>query len=236
MNETVNEFICKQCTYCCTKQSTQINTTLLEIKLIKTALSLSVKELFLKNILSFIPFVRTDDLTKFEVEIGLKRPCPLLENGGCKVYEFRPINCRMYPYWYITNCIENEVDCTRNVKVDVKTGMKYRHYEKILGRIIIDEEKRTNEFLKRSGLNQTVDLSKNDDAKRLVELFLRSSKDSDVEKSRKYANKLTKLAKTKIDVDSLMQKIDLIEKEVESIDIEKTFEEIKSAEKILESE
>ena len=235
MGEYKTEFSCNRCGYCCTDPSTQINMTLLDIKWMSDITKMSVKEMFEKDVISFIPFVKTQDFTLFEVDFGIKRPCPLYKENGCTVYEGRPMNCRIFPYWFITNNVQDDLECTKNLKLDPMVHFKYKMYERMLGQVLIDEGKRTDEFIKRVGITQTIDISKEEDVPRIVKLFKKAA-ENDPEKAQKYAQKLMKIADKKVKRDELLKKVYLVEEEIEKLNFDEKIDIIINAEGILDSE
>lgn len=235
MSEYKSEFSCNRCGYCCTDPSTQINMTLLDIKWLSDIMKLSVVELFEKDIVSFIPFVRTEDFTVFDVEFGIKRPCPMYKENKCQVYQGRPMNCRIFPYWFITNNVQDDLECTKNLKIDPMTHFKYKMYERMLGQVLLDEGKITDEFIAKTGITQRIDISKEEDVLRIVKLFKKAAI-NDPDKAQKYAQKLMKIADKKVDRETLLKKVYLVEEEIKKIDFNEKIEVIINAEGILDSE
>lgn len=231
-----SEFICNRCGYCCTDESTQINISLLDLKWLSDVLKMRVKDLFLKDIVSFIPFVSDDDFTKYDVEFGIKRPCPMYENNKCTIYQGRPTNCRIFPYWLITHKVEDEdIPCLKGLKIDPMTDFKYKMYENMIGSMILEESRLTEEFIAKIGVDQKIDISKDNDAKKLIDLF-KKTKDIDGKKAQGYAQKLMKIAESKVDKVKLLEKIDLIENEVNKTNFDEKINTIINAEALLDSD
>lgn len=228
-------FECNNCGYCCTDPSTQINMSLLDIKWLSDYMNMSVSELFRKEIVTFIPFISTDDFSQFDVEFGMKRPCPLFKDSKCTVYNARPMNCRVFPYWFITNQIEDEVECTKGVKPDPMTFFKYRMYERMIGEKLLDQGQTTEEFIKKIGADQHIDLSENDEAKKLVKLMKRRSKAND-EQAQKFARKLMNLADEKVDRERLSKLVPLIDESISKMNFDKEIDMLINAEALLDSE
>ncbi len=233
--EIKTEFSCSNCGYCCTDPSTQINITLIEIKYLSDYLKMSVKELFEKDIISFIPFISTEDFSVFDVEFGMKRPCPLYKDNKCTIYEARPMNCRIFPYWFITNDMPDEVECTKDVKPDPITFFKYRMYERMIGEMILKQSKDTEEFIKKIGTDQKIDFRDNEKVKKLVKLMKRRSRETD-DKAQKIARKLMKMAESLVDKKRLLKKIPLIEEEIKKQDYKREIEIILNSDAIIDGE
>lgn len=235
MSEYKTEFNCDRCGYCCTDPSTQINMTLMDIKWLSDDLKLSVTELFEKDIISFIPFVKSEDFTIFDVEFGIKRPCPMYKDNKCSVYIGRPMNCRIFPYWYITNDVQDDLKCTKNLKIDPMTHFKYKMYERMLGQVLLDEGKRTDEFIAKHNIIQRIDISKEEDVPRIVKLFKKAAINNP-DKAQRYAQKLMKLADKKVERVTLLKKIYLVEEEIEKISFDEKMDIVINSEALLDSE
>ena len=231
--EKKTSFKCNNCGYCCTDQSTQINMTLLDIKWLSDCTKMSVKELFLKEIVAFVPFIRTENFSIFDVEFGMKRPCPLYKNNKCEAYDGRPMNCRIFPYWFITNKIADELECIQNIELLPSIFFKYKMYERIVGEMIMAQSMETEEFIKRIDAGQTIDFSSEPELKRLMRIYKRKTTEND-RSSVRIAKKLMELADKKVDREKLNKKIDLIEKEINSRSYDKDIDMLLNAEAILD--
>ena len=71
-------------------------------------------------------------------------PCKFRKNGKCSIYEARPVNCRIFPYWVFALIPENEVkrllkdyECKYNFK-DKKL---YKNYQEALAKVLLEEAK-----------------------------------------------------------------------------------------------
>ncbi|MBR9690466.1 YkgJ family cysteine cluster protein [Candidatus Woesearchaeota archaeon] len=210
----MKEFECERCGYCCTHISTQINMSLLDIKWLSDYTKKSVKRLFDEGMVSFVPFIRAEDLSTFDVELGLKRPCPMYKDKKCVVYHARPMNCRTFPYWLINHKIPDSLACIQGVE----PAEKYKEYERTVGKILLDEGLKTERFMKKIGAYQRIDLS---DEKKYLDLKKDFEKTNNRDEMEKLSDKMIKLAEKKIDK-KLFEKIPLIQKEVEkrSFDVE----------------
>ncbi len=230
-----DHFVCdrENCNFCCTDPSTQINMTLLDIKWLSDFMKLTVKELFEKEFVTFIPFLKAKDFSVFEVDFGMKRPCPLYIDNKCSVYEGRPMNCRMFPYWFITNRIEDDLDCIKSVEPSPANFIKYRTYERVIGEILLRQGKETEEFIKRIGATQTIDLSDEPDLKRLLKIYKKRSEEND-KTSMRLAKRLMRIAHEKVDRKRLDLKIELINDEINKMNFDKDIEMLINAEAILD--
>lgn len=233
--EKRDHFYCNDCGYCCIDPSTQINMTLLDIKWLSDYMHMSIKELFTKEIVTFIPFLKAKDFSIFEVDFGMKRPCPLFIDNKCSVYEGRPMNCRIFPYWFITNKIEDELECINSVEPSPMNMIKYKMYERMLGEILLRHGKETEEFIKKIDANQIIDLTSEPELKRLLKIYKKRSAEND-KSSIRLAKKLMVLAEKKVDKKRLNAKIDLIEEEINKMNFDKDIDMLINADVILDGE
>lgn len=230
-----DSFECNHCGFCCKDMSTQINLTLLDIKWLSDTTKMSVKTLFLKKIIEFTPFIRPESLSIFDVEIGMKRPCPLYKNNKCAAYEGRPMNCRIFPYWFITNKIEDSLSCIQNIELSPEASIKYMMYERIIGEMIMKQSKETEEFMKKISATQIINLSNYEDIEKSVSICTKKMMENNKQKS-KFAKKLMVFAEKKVDKKILNTKIDLIEKEIKKLNLEKEIDMLINAEALLDGE
>jgi Fe-S-cluster containining protein len=219
------EFTCDNCGFCCTDQATQINLSLLDIKWLSDYLNMSVKTLFDKKIVDFIPFIRTDDLSLFDIELGLKKPCPLYDGKLCKAYPARPMNCRTFPYWLINHKIPDDLKCIQGVQ----STKNYKEYERIVGKLLISESEKTEKFLKKIGARQRIALSKNKDFKKIEEKFERAkNKDEMMEITGEMMSFSSRYVDKKV-----YEKIVLIDKKIKKQSFDEKIDELIKAEELI---
>lgn len=223
MNE---EFVCNHCGFCCTDENTQINLTFLDIKLLSEKLEKPVSQLFADGDIAFTPFANGEDLSLFEVEIGLKKPCKFFKNNNCSIYHLRPMNCRTFPYWLINHDIENDVECIQNIKLTDANKNRYKTYEKKVGRILVEQSEVTDYFLRKIGAKKTINLSDDEAFQKLIKKF-RNAKD--VETQKQIAKKMLILAEKQTKQTDHKMFIPLIEKEIERNNYDKLIDIIMDA-------
>jgi Fe-S-cluster containining protein len=88
-------FSCTQCSYCCRNEPGYVFLSEKDLSalLIKTSMT---KEEFIESYCKIADF-------GFEKKISIREKpnndCIFWEDGGCQVYEARPLQCRSYPFW-----------------------------------------------------------------------------------------------------------------------------------------
>ena len=161
------KFNCTHCEKCCCETATQIKLTVLDLIRLSKALGKPVSSLFF-GYLGFKPFL--EDGSVYSFEPGLNIPCVFYDDSKqkdkCNVYNSRPLNCRMFPFWILVQfskkgISDNETPCLSDLKLDKDEVEKYEKYSEKLGRIIDEEENVTQEIMKRLNAVKKVDLSSN---------------------------------------------------------------------------
>ncbi|OGM02123.1 hypothetical protein A3K72_04090 [Candidatus Woesearchaeota archaeon RBG_13_36_6] len=160
------EFKCLHSGKCCEKVYTQISLTLGDIIRIAHFLDWPVEKLFEQNIVGIKPFGVSENV--FEYELGLTIPCKFRINKRCKIYEARPLNCRLFPYWLlaevsqekIKKLIDKSYECVHSVKLNEETKTKYRQYKDKIVEILNKEAEVTDRILEKHKLKYLVDISK----------------------------------------------------------------------------
>ena len=88
-------FECQRCSACCRHEPGYVFLSKTDLKDLSGNLGISEKEFCEK-------YCRKVDIGGFS-RISLKEKsnydCIFWENGGCSVYNFRPLQCRTYPFW-----------------------------------------------------------------------------------------------------------------------------------------
>lgn len=118
--ELFEGFNCIACSNCCKAIVPIIEEN--KIKVISTQLKLTVAEFKSKYL------IKTDE--GFTIN---KTPCPFLTESGCSVYEYRPENCREFPYtdkeeiWTrLINLVENCAVCSVVFEIFERLKKHYR--------------------------------------------------------------------------------------------------------------
>ena len=208
------KFKCNHCGFCCFEIATQINVTLGDIKRLSASLKIPVKDLFWKYI-GINPFKDTE--TKFDYELGLNIPCNFWRNNRCILYNARPLNCRLFPYWILANAPKDRLkeffhsdnQCLNDFEFNEKYRSSYQEYTKKLGKILLKESKITDIFLKKNNLQQSIDISKNEEYLKLLKNY--SGKELDRKKIELCQNLIDKKVYPKLP--------ELVEKDIKIIEI-----------------
>jgi len=170
-----SRFKCMNCGKCCNAFYAQINITIGDLIRISGFLNKSIKYI-LKNFVGINPFGDPENPTKFSYELGINMPCLLRKNERCSIYQARPLNCRLFPYWILVQTfvfnqnkiIDKSYKCMNNLELKKDEIKKYSDYSKIVGDILIQEASLTDNILYKLNIEHSVDLSKNKDYKKLV--------------------------------------------------------------------
>jgi len=165
-----------------------------------------VEKLFSEGFVGLRPFGVKENL--FEINLGLQIPCKFRNNKQCDIYEARPLNCRLFPYWVfadipkekIPKYVDESYECVHNVELDEKTLEFYKKYCKEIALILEEESKITERLLKKFDLIYEMDVSKQDGyssiARKLTMLMM---KYKGVEFEKKYDEIRIQFATEKID-------------------------------------
>ena len=188
-------FKCMNCGKCCNAFYSQINVTIGDLIRISNFLEKPIS-FILKNFIGINPFGDPEKPTKFSYEIGINMPCLLRKNERCSIYEARPLNCRLFPYWVLVQTFvfnQNEIidesyKCMNNLKLSADNIKKYSNYSKIVGDILIQEASLTDNILYKLNIKHSTDLSKNKDYQEIVAKY----------KNKKTSNALKQLETEKI--------------------------------------
>lgn len=89
------KFECKNCGHCCADEPGYVFLSEKDIQVLSDGLNLS-KDDFI------ITYCRTIDFGAMKLVSLIEKDnydCVFLTDKGCKVYEYRPIQCRTYPFW-----------------------------------------------------------------------------------------------------------------------------------------
>jgi len=92
--------VCGNCTACCRWEG-EVLFSPPEMEALAEKLKMDARECAEKY------FELSDDRRNLRLRMGKGDPCPFLREGGCLVYEARPLQCRSFPYGWIRE--ENEL-------------------------------------------------------------------------------------------------------------------------------
>jgi Fe-S-cluster containining protein len=105
-------------------------------------IKLPIEELF-KEYIDLNPF-GDSDLTHYDLDLGLNRPCKFRIDEKCSIYPARPLNCRIFPYWILAEAPLarlREILAYHKCSYDIFKKKEYKKYKDILGEIILEEAK-----------------------------------------------------------------------------------------------
>ncbi len=147
-------FSCQHCGKCCEDTVVQINLTFGDIQRLSAGSKKSVAELFSAGIVGFNPFFNPES-EKYDIELGLNKPCKLRVNGKCSMYHARPLNCRLFPIWLIARAPADKLPkilspgfkCGIGLKLSAAEKKAYRHYSDVLGEILLVESEKSDKIL-----------------------------------------------------------------------------------------
>ncbi|PIY60414.1 hypothetical protein COY95_01880, partial [Candidatus Woesearchaeota archaeon CG_4_10_14_0_8_um_filter_47_5] len=93
-------FRCLHSGKCCTTPYTPVNVSLGDAIRIREGSGIAIPELFQKHI-CLRPFGDPSDPLVYTLDFGLGLPCNFRKDKRCSIHRFRPINCRLFPYWLV---------------------------------------------------------------------------------------------------------------------------------------
>lgn len=218
-----DEFVCNNCGDCCTDINTQINLTFLDIRMLSEALDKPVSKLFDEGDIAFLPFANGEDLSLFDIEIGLNKPCKFYDGKLCKIYDLRPMNCRTFPYWILNNEIPNDLACLQGVKLSKNNKTRYKSYEHVVGKTLIEQSEITDAYLISIGAKKTIDLSSDNAFQKLIS-EIKMAKGIDEQKA--VTKKMIAYAQKKMDKEEFKKYYGLIEREMARKDYDKLIDKI----------
>lgn len=88
-------FSCKKCLHCCSDEPGYVFLSETDIKTMSEGLGLT-RDKFIDT------YCRYVDMGSFYMVSLLEKKnydCIFLTDKGCKVYEYRPVQCKTYPFW-----------------------------------------------------------------------------------------------------------------------------------------
>lgn len=131
---------CNHCGECCSDSPSQINLTIGDVWRICNSLNISVDAFFSKYA-GLVPFADFD-LIHYDLDIGLHKPCNFRKGNVCTIYNARPVNCRIFPYWILAKAPVDKIPQLlkdHNCGYDIKKREIYGKYEKSVGNILLKE-------------------------------------------------------------------------------------------------
>ncbi len=142
-------FECLHCGECCV--SPQINLTVGDI--------VRITDYGKKNFFKLEPFFNPSSPMIFDVELGLKMPCKFRKKGRCSIYNERPLNCRLFPFWVIAGVKKEEIPeyigpehrCVKKRHEHLKKEdiERFKEYRNKLAEILKIEDIETSSILKK---------------------------------------------------------------------------------------
>ncbi len=144
------EFVCLHCGECCTDPLVQINLSFGDI----LRLGEPVERLFSEGTIDFLPFFDPEEL-RYDIELGLTKPCSFWKHDLCSIYRKRPLNCRMFPYYLISAFPANELKqifgkefkCVHELNLNESVRKRYAKYSRSLGKFVMAEAKISDQLL-----------------------------------------------------------------------------------------
>lgn len=232
MSEVI-EFKCLHSGKCCEKVFTQISLTVGDLIRISKFLKVPVSELFKEHV-GMNPFKDPSKGNFYEYEIGLNIPCRFRKNKQCTIYEARPLNCRLFPYWILAEVPEERIkeivdesyECVHRIKINEKTKEKYKKYKDAVVDLLFKEGALTDKIMKRLNFKHSIKPTKKFPEPDLNDL--ESIKKLEVEKI-KYCIKI-------LDKDKFKELPELLEKEIKENKLDEknaSLDDMKEIEKVL---
>ncbi|MBW2988606.1 YkgJ family cysteine cluster protein [Candidatus Woesearchaeota archaeon] len=145
-------FSCTHCGRCCSDTIIQINLTLGDIVRLGAYLGKPYKWFFDQGILGLKPFFNPDTL-KYDIELGLSKPCKFHQHGRCSVYPARPLNCRLFPEWVLASNDSQIIGKFKQdgfecfVELNKSELQATRVYVKAVGEILLRESRITDKLV-----------------------------------------------------------------------------------------
>ena len=155
-------FNCKHCGQCCIDECTQINLSIGDIIRICRFLKCNVGDILPK--IGIKPFGDPETANHYDYELGLNIPCEFRRGDACTIYPARPLNCRIFPYFFLGNfekeklkdVIDPSHKCiSEGIEFNEEEKEKYRKYSEFIGKLILEEDKVTEQFYNKNNLKQS---------------------------------------------------------------------------------
>ena len=140
----------------------QINLTLGDIHRICEYLKIPVDELFAKYV-GLKPF--GDPVTGgYEIDIGIHTPCVFRKTNKCRIYDSRPLNCRLFPFWILAKAPEEKLKDLLKGRCEYDYNdanlEKWREYFSIISEVLLKEAEYyvIGERIKTKEINEKADV------------------------------------------------------------------------------
>ena len=110
------------------------------------------------------PFGDPENTSQFDYELGLNIPCAFRNGEKCEIYSARPLNCRIFPYFFLANFeagqLKDVIDLSHKcmqspLTITPEEKERYREYAEYIGRLIMEEAKLTEQFYTKNGMKQS---------------------------------------------------------------------------------
>jgi Fe-S-cluster containining protein len=162
-------FACLHSGDCCERPYTQISLTVGDLLRLSEETRLGVDGLFEGGYVGITPFFESDNV--LEAGLGLKIPCKCRVDKRCAAYSGRPLNCRLFPYWLLSELpkeklaeyVDESYECVHSVSLDEETLKRYKEYTGKIVDILDEESSLTETLLKKLfmelGLSESLDIS-----------------------------------------------------------------------------
>ena len=133
-------FICHHCGKCCSDLIVQINLSFGDLVRLSAGSKKSVAGLFEEGIVGFNPFFNPET-ERYDIELGLNKPCRLRLGERCFVYTARPLNCRIFPHWLLASNSEIPGFKCAEGPSDRKAS---KEYADAIGEILLSESEKSD--------------------------------------------------------------------------------------------
>lgn len=136
-------FKCNNCGFCCKgKKDIQVNLTIGDIYRICEKLMITVEDFFDKYA-GLKPFGDPRTPKEYDIDIGLNMPCPFYKDNKCTIYNARPVNCRIFPYWLLVRAPKDKLNDLLKGKceytLDKKSLKAYKKYQDAIAKVLLEE-------------------------------------------------------------------------------------------------
>lgn len=88
-------FKCMQCSHCCRYSPGYVFLSKEDIIVLLRSSPMSKEDFFS----AYLRIVKVNDFYKISLKEKENWDCIFWEDGHCSVYEYRPLQCRSYPFW-----------------------------------------------------------------------------------------------------------------------------------------
>ena len=130
---------CQHCQKCCGEDPRiNINLSVGDIFRICQFLKITIDEFFEKY--AGIKTFQDPRIGDYK-DLGLNIPCKFRKDMKCTVYEARPANCRIFPYWVLTLAPEDKLKQVLKYpcKYDLNKKPIYKKYQDAIAEILLEE-------------------------------------------------------------------------------------------------